>query len=408
MNARFALLVTAAVSLACGGVPDVKGTLGATCGSAGGPVPSVDLAELAGPVDAAPGLVLEVTAEGFVIDGEETDTLQAFSEAQERASEIADAMGEEASGGVGVAIGADVTGSRVVEVLDGLAGLGVSDIRFLLRSPEPRAATAYLDPDYAADLRERAAEIEPSMRMTVLAAEVDSLLAACPGGQNAFAAVAHASPEMRCQLMVAGLEEALPSCPFTDGAAVVTALQVMFEPPPYDVVTLALTLDANAEPFEVPKDAAWSAIAPLWQPRSGQSARWVLEGAAAKPSSKPGPAGPKPAPTPARAASSASVGKIQASGPLDATLVTKVMARARAPVRACYEQSVARNPSTAGSMVLKVVVGADGRVSSAKAEDDTVGDAQLTSCLIASARKLRFPSSGGVTTVEMPLVFSAR
>lgn len=393
-------------SLACGGLPMV-GADETLCASQTFVTPTVDLVELEGPTPTVePGVLVEMTTGGIRIDGEPVSSpAEALAGARERVRELR-SSGAELSDGVLVAIAPDVPGEQVVRALELARKAGVSNVRFLARSPAIPEPVAFVDPTYAADLEARLAEVEPNQRMTVAARELDSLLTLCPSGKRVLSAVAMASPDMRCRLVVAGMEEALPSCPLTSKDQVATAIQVAFQPPPFTLVALDLELTEDAEPFEVQPDAPWSELAAAWLPRSGTAATWRLPGTETPPASPRG-AGAGAAPRPKATPAPARAGSVTVTGGLDKAVVSRVLARSRAGMRACYEQALSRNPSASGSIEVRITVGPSGSVSSATTAADTIGDPALASCLVSGAKRMTFPEpQGGSATIVVPLVFA--
>jgi ferric-dicitrate binding protein FerR (iron transport regulator) len=82
------------------------------------------------------------------------------------------------------------------------------------------------------------------------------------------------------------------------------------------------------------------------------------------------------------------------------------MVRARGrQIRGCYERSLKRDPSLAGTVSLQVRVGGSGRVSGATVESSTLVDAsEVGECLAREARSWKF-ATGRNSTVVYPFVF---
>ncbi|MCA9490124.1 MAG: AgmX/PglI C-terminal domain-containing protein [Myxococcales bacterium] len=392
-------------SLACGGLPMV-GADETLCASQTFVTPTVDLVELDGPTPTIePGVLVELTTEGFRVDGEDVSSpADALSGARQQIRDLR-SSGAELSDALLVAIAPDVPGEQVVQALDLARKAGVPRIRFLARSPGTREPVAYVDPDYAADLESRLAEVDPDMRTTVAARELDSLLTLCPSGKRVLTAAANASFDTRCRLVVAGMEEALPSCPLTSKDKVATVIQVAFQPPPFTLVALDLELTEDAEPFDVQPDARWSEVAAAWLPRTGTAATWRLPGT--PDSAEAAPRGVRDTPRPKATPAPARAGSVTVTGGLDKAIVSRVLARSRAGMRACYEQALSRNPSASGSIEVRITVGPSGSVSSATTAADTIGDPALASCLVSGAKRMTFPEpQGGSATIVVPLVFA--
>jgi hypothetical protein len=73
---------------------------------------------------------------------------------------------------------------------------------------------------------------------------------------------------------------------------------------------------------------------------------------------------------------------------------------------ACSEASGARAAALRGDVTLSFRIGVDGRVSDARADGSTLGDAAVEQCVTSVASSLAFPKSpAGVVTVVYPLMF---
>ena len=94
-------------------------------------------------------------------------------------------------------------------------------------------------------------------------------------------------------------------------------------------------------------------------------------------------------------------------GHIEAPDAQRVLATKRNEVRECYERGVARQPSLAGELTVRVRVEDDGLVS----ETSVGGDpalSQVGRCIEGVLRPLRFPRpTGGAATVTAPFVFRA-
>ena len=95
-------------------------------------------------------------------------------------------------------------------------------------------------------------------------------------------------------------------------------------------------------------------------------------------------------------------------GSLDGDVIRRVFRRRQASIRAVYEKALKRNAKLAGKLVVRVVIGADGRVAKAEIAEDTVGDDDLAQALLAVVRRFRFPKppGGGTVEVRYPFIFS--
>lgn len=107
----------------------------------------------------------------------------------------------------------------------------------------------------------------------------------------------------------------------------------------------------------------------------------------------------------------ASVGggsEVGGMGILDQGKVTKVVRKNMPALRNCYEKALKKNPSLGGKISIKFTIGTNGRVTSAKAASDSVGDSSVTSCVIGKFRGFVFAKpEGGAVTYVYPIVFKA-
>jgi hypothetical protein len=73
----------------------------------------------------------------------------------------------------------------------------------------------------------------------------------------------------------------------------------------------------------------------------------------------------------------------------------------------CYERELKKNPSLAGKISIQVTVEEDGRVSDARIEGNSMGDAAVADCILSRLRNMRFPKrdAGGSCSIVYPFVF---
>jgi hypothetical protein len=67
----------------------------------------------------------------------------------------------------------------------------------------------------------------------------------------------------------------------------------------------------------------------------------------------------------------------------------------------CYRRGLDGDPTLRGPFVAAVDTSADGRVTSARAELDGIGDPAVTGCVLRLVRATRFPASGGRFSIPM-------
>jgi outer membrane biosynthesis protein TonB len=95
-------------------------------------------------------------------------------------------------------------------------------------------------------------------------------------------------------------------------------------------------------------------------------------------------------------------------GELDAGLVAKEVRSRLGAIKACYERALKRNPNLSGKVVIHWTITQAGTVSGVDVEQDTLGDAEVASCIKSLIARWRFPApSGGSVDVSFPFVFQA-
>lgn len=110
--------------------------------------------------------------------------------------------------------------------------------------------------------------------------------------------------------------------------------------------------------------------------------------------------------------SAVNLGELEVRGALDKKLVTAIIKRHQSQLRYCYERALQGNPTLAGKLVLKVVVGADGAVAAVEVKE-TPFEPAVGACAATVARRWQFPppaSKGGAPGIVMltvPLHFTA-
>ncbi|MEL6543032.1 MAG: AgmX/PglI C-terminal domain-containing protein [Myxococcota bacterium] len=94
---------------------------------------------------------------------------------------------------------------------------------------------------------------------------------------------------------------------------------------------------------------------------------------------------------------------------LPKALVKKVVDLKRAQVRACYERALHADHGLRGRILMRWLVGRDGRVSTVRAEHSTLRDPAVAECLKSRIASWRFPAPAGGGTVEVryPFVFQS-
>jgi outer membrane biosynthesis protein TonB len=95
-------------------------------------------------------------------------------------------------------------------------------------------------------------------------------------------------------------------------------------------------------------------------------------------------------------------------GELDPNMVAKEVRSRLGAIKACYERALKRNPNLSGKVVIHWTITQAGTVSGVDVEQDTLGDAEVASCIKSLVARWRFPApSGGSVEVSFPFVFQA-
>jgi TonB family protein len=93
-------------------------------------------------------------------------------------------------------------------------------------------------------------------------------------------------------------------------------------------------------------------------------------------------------------------------GPFDPSLVSKEVRTRIGAIKACYERALKRNPNLSGRVKIRWTITTAGTVTDVEIEEDTVGDAEVASCLKGLVRRWRFVApSGGSVAVVYPFIF---
>jgi hypothetical protein len=87
--------------------------------------------------------------------------------------------------------------------------------------------------------------------------------------------------------------------------------------------------------------------------------------------------------------------------------IESVVKRRAGAIRACYEQRLQVKKELQGKISIRWTIDTEGKVSSANATSDTMGDGETTNCLLRTLRRMTFEKpEGGVCVVQWPFVFS--
>lgn len=95
------------------------------------------------------------------------------------------------------------------------------------------------------------------------------------------------------------------------------------------------------------------------------------------------------------------------SGRLPPESIQRIVRQNFGRFRRCYEQGLTRNPTLAGTVTTRFVIGRDGAVSSVADGGSTLPDPAVVSCVVRAFYGLAFPQpEGGIVTVTYPIAFS--
>ncbi len=96
------------------------------------------------------------------------------------------------------------------------------------------------------------------------------------------------------------------------------------------------------------------------------------------------------------------------TGSLDRSIIQRVIRRHRNQIRAVYESALKSNPTLAGKVVIKMTIGADGKVEKVEIAESTLKDKRVEERLMKVVKRLQFPKlpGGGKMVVSYPFVFS--
>jgi hypothetical protein len=95
------------------------------------------------------------------------------------------------------------------------------------------------------------------------------------------------------------------------------------------------------------------------------------------------------------------------SGRLPAHIIQRVVLSNQGRFRSCYEQGLLANPSLAGRINVRFLIGRDGRVMSALNAGSDLPDPAVVHCVTRAFSSITFPApESGVVTVQYPMQLS--
>ncbi len=101
----------------------------------------------------------------------------------------------------------------------------------------------------------------------------------------------------------------------------------------------------------------------------------------------------------------AQAGPVEGAGDSESAAIRAALGQYSRQVKSCYDSALTRSPTLEGRIALGLDV-VDGRVTSARLDDDSVGDAELEACVLRRARSWRFADSVSVSGLYLPFSLS--
>jgi len=97
-------------------------------------------------------------------------------------------------------------------------------------------------------------------------------------------------------------------------------------------------------------------------------------------------------------------------GSIDREAVRRVIRSIVTQIRSCYEKQLKLNPALAGKLVITFEIAEAGKVRSARAKSNELGDTVVGECVSARISAQRFPEppEGTIAVVDYPFVFDAQ
>jgi outer membrane biosynthesis protein TonB len=92
-------------------------------------------------------------------------------------------------------------------------------------------------------------------------------------------------------------------------------------------------------------------------------------------------------------------------GGLDPNEIAAVIKRHESQVRACYERGLQKSPKLAGRLSMRFLIGPQGRVTTAKVSQSSLGHAGVESCIQSHLMSWKFPRPEGGVTVKVAFPF---
>jgi hypothetical protein len=92
--------------------------------------------------------------------------------------------------------------------------------------------------------------------------------------------------------------------------------------------------------------------------------------------------------------------------PLTLDVIRDVVHEHRAKLKKCYETSAAGKKNAAVKLVVRFVIGDDGKVGEAAVKESTVADSALEACITGEVKSWKFPRpKHGPAAINFPFTF---
>ena len=97
-------------------------------------------------------------------------------------------------------------------------------------------------------------------------------------------------------------------------------------------------------------------------------------------------------------------------GSLEKSVVDATVKEALPEIKTCYQEALSEHPELTGRVIVKIVIGKDGTVSSAalKPEKTTLDSDPVIECVLEKVKFIEFPppKGGGIVIITYPFSFA--
>jgi len=96
----------------------------------------------------------------------------------------------------------------------------------------------------------------------------------------------------------------------------------------------------------------------------------------------------------------------EVDGKMDQSKINAIIKSKQKALQDCYERELRKNPNLQGKIVVRFTIGEDGKVSDVRIESDSMGNPEVSDCILSRIRRWIFPKPDeGSVTVSVPFVF---